>query len=199
MAIIPDEEVKKIKEIKGEAIGASLKEDLQFILKKEGPEGLKKVEEEMKKLGYSLKLAEIKNFQWYPFFYNFLILVAAKYIFNWNDGDFRENGRFSAKISVILRIMLKYFISPKRSFDNIGAYWRKYYTVGEVKTEEFDEEGRTAVIVFSDFVGHPVFCRILEGYVTQIFSYILPTESLNIEETECPFKGGKVHKIKLKW
>ncbi len=61
MAIIPDEELKKIKEIKGEAIGASLKEDLQFILKKEGPEGLKKVEEELKKLGYSLKLAEIKK------------------------------------------------------------------------------------------------------------------------------------------
>ena len=62
--MIPKEEIERIKSIPGEAMGASLKEDLRFILIKEGEEGLKRVEEELEKLGYPLKHNEIKTFHW---------------------------------------------------------------------------------------------------------------------------------------
>jgi len=199
MPEVLQEEIEKLKEIKGEVIGVSLKEDFQFILKKEGEEGLKKVEEEMEKLGYPLKFKEIKSFQWYPWHLNLLFLVVAKNIFQWSDEDFRENGRFSAKISIIAKIMMKYFISLRRCFEEASNFWRKYYTIGEMRTEKLDEKERYAILVLSGVTGHPVFCRILEGYIWQVVSYVAPKEKLEVREIECVFEKGKVHKFKVTW
>jgi hypothetical protein len=54
-------------------------------------------------------------------------------------------------------------------------------------------------LVLSDFTGHPVFCRILEGYFWQVISYVAPKEGLKVEEIECTSREGKVHKFKVTW
>jgi len=202
MAIISKEEIKKIMEVKGEVIGTSLKEDVQFILEKGGEKGkadLMRLEEEMAKLGYPISFDKIKSFQWYSLNTNMLYLAVAKEIFGWSDDVFRENGRFSARVSLIARIMMKYFISLKRCFGEAGNFWQKYYTVGELRTEELDEKNRSTFLVLKNFQGHPAFCRILEGYFWQVVSYVAPKEKLRVEEIECIFKGGKVHKFKVTW
>lgn len=199
MAEISKDEIEKLKEIKGEVIGTSFQEDAEFIRYKEGMEGLGKLEAEMEKLGYPLKFKEIKSFQWYPLNLNLTYLVVARDIFNWNDDTLRENGRFSAKISLIAKIMMKYFISLKRCFAEAGNFWRKYYTIGELKTEKLNEKERFAILVLSGVAGHPLFCRILEGYIWQVISYVAPKERLEVQETECVFRGGKVHRFKVTW
>jgi len=199
MAIISKEEIEKIIGINGKVIGASLREDLQFILEKEGEAGVKSLENEMKKIGHPIHFEEIKSFQWYPLNVNMLYLVVAQKTFNWSEDVFRENGRFSARISLIARIMMKYFISLKRCFKEAGNFWQKYYTVGELKTEELDEKKHSAFLVLRDFVGHPNFCHILEGYFWQVVSYVTPKEKLKVQEIECVFKGAKTHKFKVTW
>jgi len=203
MAIISKEEIEKIMGINGEVIGASLKEDMQFVLEKEGKKkgeaDLIRLEKEMAKLGYPISFDKIKSFQWYPLNTNMLYLAVAKEIFGWSDDVFRENGRFSARISLIARIMMKYFVSLKRCFREAGNFWQKYYTVGELKTEELDEKKHSAFLVLRDFVGHPNFCRILEGYFWQVVSYVAPKEKLKVQEIECVFKGAKTHKFKVTW
>jgi len=199
MAVVTNEELDEIKKTQGETIGGGLSEDFQFILRKEGEAGLKQVEAELANLGYPLKLAEIKNFQWYPFYLNMLLLVVTKNIFQWTDADFRENGRFSAKVSVIVRIMVKYFVSLRRVCEQVGSYWRKYYTMGAVNIEKLNEKEKVLVIAFSGFTGVSSFCRILEGYIQQIFSYVVPGEKLTVQEIECVLQGGKAHRFKLTW
>jgi hypothetical protein len=199
MAKISHEDLEKIQKIEGEVIGASLQEDAQFIRQKEGEEGLKKLETEMAKLGYPLKLEEIKSFQWYPLSLNLLCLVVARNIFDWPDDTFRENGRFSAKVSLIAKVMMKYFISLRRCLAEAGNYWRKYYTVGELKAEGINEKEKLAFLVLRDFTGHPLLCRILEGYFWQVISYVVPKEKLIVQEIECVLKGGKAHRFKITW
>jgi len=199
MTIISQEEIEKIKKVKGEVVGTSFQEDAQFIRQKEGEEGLRKLEAEMKKLGYSSKFKEIRSFQWYPLSLNFLYLVVARKIFNWEDDVFRENGRFSAKVSLIARIMMKYFISLRRCFAEAGNFWRKYYTIGNLKAEELNEKEHSAILVLRDFTGHPLLCRILEGYFWQVISYVAPKEKLEVREIECVFDGGKIHRFKITW
>ncbi|OGZ17617.1 MAG: hypothetical protein A2Z78_00485 [Candidatus Nealsonbacteria bacterium RBG_13_36_15] len=199
MVLISKTEIEEIIKNKGEVIGASFKEDLEFILEKEGKEGLKKLEEEMKKLGYPIDFKKIKSFQWYPLSLNMLYLVVAKDVFDWPDDLFRENGRFSARISLIARIMMKYIISLERCFNEAGNFWQKYYTVGRLTTENFDKKNRTAFLVLKDFTGHPVFCHVLEGYFWQVISYVVPKEKLKVKEIECIFKEGKTHKFQVTW
>ena len=196
--MLAKEEIEKLKQIPGEAIGASLKEDLRFILIKEGKEGLKRVEEELEKLGYPLKYNEIKTFHWYPFFQNLLLFSIEKDLFQWDDEVFRENGRLSAKISIVLKILVKSFVALETTLKQVGRFWRMYYTVGEVSAE-YNKEERIIVCTIKDFTGHPAFCRIMEGFTWQVFSYHLPTDTLVVKEIECPFTGGSVHKFQLKW
>jgi len=196
--MIPREELERIKSIPGEAIGASLKEDLRFILMKEGETGLKRIEDELEKLGCPLEYKKIKTFSWYPFSLNILISALAQDLFQWEDEVFRENGRLSAKISVVLKILVKSFIGLENTLKQVGRFWRMYYTVGEAWAE-YDKKGRTIVLVASGFTGHPAFCRNLEGFAWQVFSYHLPTDTLVVTEIECPFTGGSAHKFQLKW
>ncbi|PIS38764.1 MAG: hypothetical protein COT34_02110 [Candidatus Nealsonbacteria bacterium CG08_land_8_20_14_0_20_43_11] len=196
--MISNEELERIKNIPGEAIGASIKEDLRFVLIKEGTEGLKKVEDELERLGYPLKLKEIKTFHWYPFSLNLLITAIAKEVFQWEDETFREAGRFSAKISIVLKILVKSFIALEDTLKQVGRFWRMYYTVGEVSAE-YNKKERTIVVVIRGLTGHPAFCRNLEGFTWQVFSYHLPTDTLVVKEIECPFTGGSAHKFQLKW
>ena len=107
MTSISQAELEKIKNIKGEVVGTSFHEDESFIRQKEGEEGIRKVEEEMAKIGYPFKFKELKSFQRYPMSLNLAYVIIERNIFGWGDEVFRENGRFNARISIIAKIMVK--------------------------------------------------------------------------------------------
>jgi len=192
-------EIQEIKKHPGEMFGFSLAEDLDFILKKEGEEGLKKVEQTMEEVGFPLKRKEIKRYQPYPLSLNLMILIVARYVFHWEDKIFREMGRTNAQLSMMAKLMMKYFVSMERTLQEIDRYWNKYYTVGRLRAEEVNVKDRYLILFLRGFPGHPLFCRTLEGYMWQTASYTLPKETLKIEEIECPFSGGEIHKFKLTW
>ena len=58
--IIIKKELDELMSLKGEVKGAGIKTHGEFILKEEEEEGLKKLEEIVTKLGYSIKYKEIK-------------------------------------------------------------------------------------------------------------------------------------------
>jgi hypothetical protein len=197
--MISKEELEKINQIQGEVIGLSIVEDLDFVLKKEGKEGLKKLEEELRNLGYSFICKEIKKYQRYPISLNMLVLVLAQKLFNWKDETLRELGRANARAGLMMKLMLRFFISLERTIKEAGKYWQKYFTIGKLEVEKFQEKEHYFEIVLRNFEGNPNFCRVLEGYFWQIISYVLPKENLKVEEIECPFQGGKVHRFKVIW
>lgn len=199
MAIISKEEFEKIEQIKGEILGVALKGKLHFVLEKKGKKGLKKVEKELEKLGYPLKFKDLKSFQWYPEKLDYLLIVTIKNIFNFDDEIIHEMGRFNAKVSLVAKIMMRYFVSVERVAQEVGNYWARYRTVGKLETEEVNEKERYLILVLKDFTGHPVYCRYLKGYFWQIASYVVPKEKLEVKEIECVFKGNKVHKFKFSW
>jgi len=196
--MLSEDEIERIEETPGEIIGASLKEDIGFLIRKEGEKGVKRVEEELERIGHPLQLKKIKTFHWYPFYFTFFIHAINKDLFQWNDEDFRENGRLSAKLSVVLKIGIKYFISIERTLKHVNKAWRMYCTVGEV-TSDYHQDEHLIIITFTGFTGHPTFCRSLEGFAWQVFAYHLPTDNLVVKEIECPFSGGSAHRFELKW
>ena len=191
--------IRQIKKNKGKAIGAGPKGNLEFVLLKEGIEKVREIERELEKLGYPLKFEAIRRFDWYPEAYNLFLLEIIKKILNWQDSEIREMGRFEARISLITKIMMKYFISPQRVLKEVGRYWRNYHTSGKLTVEEFDPKRKYGILTLKDFLGSPTLCRYLEGYFWQIASYILPRKNLKVREIECPFQGGKVHCFQIVW
>lgn len=197
---ISEKEKEEIEKMKGEVIGNASKNKLNFVLEKMGKEGLKKIEEEMAKIGYPLKYDELKNFSWYPAKEDVYLTVLIQRLFQFSDEIIRELGRFNARVSLIAKTMMRYFVSIERVAKEVGNYWRKYRTVGNLEAEKIDVKGKEIVLVLKDFTGHPTYCRFLEGYFFQIASYVVPKEgNLEVKEIECIFGGGREHKFKITW
>lgn len=196
------EEFEKLNpgKIKGEMIGLALENHFSFILKKEGKEGVKKVEEGLAQLGYPLKYEEIKNFQWYPRIMDEAIYFVIKRVLGWEDEVFRESGRWGAKVSYITRIMMKYFLSIERVFREVSNYWRKYYTIGKLEPVEINLKERYLILELKDLpIICPEHCRYWEGYFWQVGAYVLPKEDLKLWETDCIFRGSNAHRFKATW
>lgn len=195
MLIISQEELDKIKKMEGEIIGSSLKADREFIIEKQGMEGLIKVEIEMKKLGYPLKYEDIDKYKWYPVQQDFLSLLLAQKIFDWSDETIQEWGRWGAKTNFIIKLMAR-LVSKETIAKLASKYWRKYYTKGEMKLK-LEYEKRTGTIVIKDFAIYDVHARYLEGYFYQIMCLMVSSQNLKVEK--CEYRGSDIHQFKITW
>jgi hypothetical protein len=197
--IITKEIAQKLMEIEGEARGIHLKNDAEYILTEKGEEGLKKVEEELESLGFSIDYKKIKNLEFYPAGLRILSLLATKKTFNWDDDEIRKMCRFAARASFIVKMYLKFFYSVPKLMEKASKMWREYWTEGKLIVKDYSEKERYAVLRIEGSDLHPIYCRCLEGYFKGLTKMVVKTEKPECLETECSFRGGKDHEFLIKW
>ena len=195
--IILKEELDKLMSVKGEVLGVAVIEHKEFIVEEEGAEGLKKVEDLISKIGYP-EYKNIKARRFYPLGFYTLTLIAAKKLFSWNDKKFEEMGRFNAKLSLILRILVRFLVSLDVAAKKTSAMWQRYYTVGNLRTEEVDAEKRYVILRLEDFNLHPLHCELQKGYFSTILQVIVKNP-ITCEETKCVHRGDEYHEFLMKW
>lgn len=196
--IINKEIAKELMKLEGEVRGATLRSDGEYVLKEEGEEGLKKLEEEMANLSFPLKYKEIKSTSFYPLGLRAISLAAIQKVFNFEDEDFRSIGAFESKLSLIIRTFMKYFFSIDLMITKVSQMWRKYYTVGEMKVVDYEKDKRRGTIKIDNFRLHPLHCRTLEGFISSIIGMIVNSK-VTIKETKCPFLGHTHHEFSAQW
>jgi len=191
---------KKLMEIKGETRGVVFKTDTEYVLKEKGEEGLKKVEEELEKLGYPIKFKEIETMAFYPIGLRAISLLVIKEVFNFDDEKIKEMGLFATKTSLVIKIFLKYFFSVQRVFSKESPkMWKKHWSVGELIPVELNEEKKYSILIVKDFNLHPVYCCYLRGYFCGIMQMLIKSPQITSEETKCFFRGDEYHEYILKW
>ncbi len=195
---ISKEEIERLISLPGKLIGTGFSDDLDFLLKEEGEEGVKKVEEAMAELGHPLKYRELTGFKWYPVGYYLLSILVAKELFEWDDETIRRMGANAQKVSLITKMMMKFFVSIERVFKEATKYWNMYFTAGKMEDIEINEKERYALLILKDFPGHQVYCRYMEGAIEQIGSYTV--KNAKCREVKCYLKGeGEGHLFKVTW
>jgi len=194
------EVAKKLMEIKGEVRGVVFKTDTEYILKEKGREGLKKLEDELERLGFPTKFKEIKTMAFYPVGLRALSLLAIKKVFDFDNEKIKEMGFFATKISLIIKLFMKYFLSVQRVFlKEAPKIWRKHWTIGELVPVELDEEKKYAILRLKNFSLHPIYCCYLGGYFCGIMQMLIKTPQITFEETKCSFRGDEYHEYLIKW
>lgn len=196
--IISKKELNELMKIEGETRGAGIKDVLRFILKEKGEEGLKKLEDAMAKLDYPIKFKRIKTIEFYPLAWYTVIQLVAKRLFNFDDKKLEEMGRFNAKFSLIFRFLMKHLLLLKRAAKEVPKMWRRYYTIGDLKTIEYDEEKKYVILRLENFRVHSLFCQIFKGYFPAVLEIIVRSK-VTCEETKCPFRGDEYHEFLLRW
>ena len=189
----------KLLKLKGEARGIHFKNDADYVSVKKGKKDLKKVEEELERVGCPLKYSEVETLGFYPIGWRALSLLAIKKVFNWGDEEFRELGAFTTGVSLVVRIYMKFFGSLELLLKKSPQIYNEYFTEGELHISDYDMEKGYAVVGLRGLDLHPIYCRVLEGYLEKFAKMVLKSGNTKCRETKCTFKGDDYHQFKIKW
>ena len=196
--IISKEEVDELMKLKGEVRGIAIKSYAEFVLKKEGKEGLKRLEETMARIGYPIKYRKVKLTSFYSLGLEAITLTAIKRLFNYDDKKFQEMGRFESRTPIVIRLFLKYFVSIEMATEEASKVWRKYFTVGNLRIVKLDREKRYMIARIENFHFIPILCENLKGYIASITEMII-NEETTCEETKCVHRGDEYHEFLVRW
>lgn len=184
--------------IKGNVKGTIFHAHEAFIRSKKGEEGVIKIEEKMAELGYPIKFRDIKPFSWYPDALSVSVVIVAKEIFNWRESEVFEMGKAAPKISMIVRLLLKHFVSIKKVFEECPKFWRRHVDFGTLENTEFNGKEKYAILRVRWHGFHPLICIWLAGYIYGIGSFVLK-QKIKVLEIKCSFRGDSWHEYKISW
>jgi len=170
-----------------------------IIKKKYGDEGIRKVEEKLSEWGYPTSLSQVRFADWYPEGLNVLLILAAREVFGWTDEDIFDYGKRMPKFSFGVKLFIKYFVSPKKTFELCSEYWQKFVTCGEIEPVEINETEKYCILRLKNYQFHPVMCHYFRGYFLAIAENAQKGEKMTIKETKCMFRGDPYHEYLMRW
>ena len=192
-------EVENLMRKKGKVRGVVFNTDAEYILYKKGEEVLEKVQQKTKEWGYPVDYKNIRNMEWYPVGLRALSLLAVKTMFNWSDKEIENMGYSAPAHSFVVKLLMKYLLTLKETYQKSSEYWTKHYTVGELKVPEYNEKKKYCVLQLWDFKIHPILCSYYAGYFRKIAELGARQKITDIKETKCFFKGDSYHEFVIKW
>ncbi|KPJ54724.1 hypothetical protein AMJ47_03775 [Parcubacteria bacterium DG_72] len=192
-------EAQNLKKAKGNVRGEGILTDVEYVRLKKGEKGVMLVEKKMNELGCSIKFSEIKSMEWYPVWWDVLKILVIMDLFSWNEKDIFEMANFSPKISFLVKVLVKYFITIKKSFEQSPKYWRQHFDFGELEAYEFSEKEKKMVFRVKNYNIHPVMCTVFAGYFLRIAQFVVKSKKVDIEETKCVYKKDSYHEYVIRW
>ena len=195
-------DVKKVDEliaIKGNVRGVVFLTDSEYIRRNHTEAALEKIVQTMQDLGQPIAYSDIKSMMWYPLGLRVLTFYAIREVLSWSDDDFRTMGFNAPKYSLIVKLLMKWFTSPRTAFNHAPEYWLRHYDVGTLEIDEFNEQDCYAIYRIRDFAIPPLYCTYLEGYFKSLFLFTFPGKHVTIRETQCASRGDPYHGFRAEW
>ncbi|MBU0687273.1 MAG: hypothetical protein KKB81_05420 [Candidatus Margulisbacteria bacterium] len=197
--MLTKKEADDIMKMKGEVRGVVFQTDATYLKIKYGEEGLKKVEENLKQLGYPIEFEKVKAMGWYPMGLRGLSLMVIKDTFNWDDAAVKAMGNMAPKFSFMVKILMRYFISLEQTVKSAPLYWPKHYSAGELVIADYSEEKKYVNIRLEGIKFLPVFCKYIEGYFSRIIQFALPDKEVSSQQIKCSYRGDPYDEYKVSW
>ncbi len=192
-------DLDQINKTTGEVRGVVFKTDLKYVEKVKGKKGVEKIKNEIQKIEPDFKHSEIKNLGFYPLKWRALVLLIIKESFNWSEADLHEMGRTAPTHSFIIKTLLRYFISFKKTCHEAPTYWNKHYNRGKFELAKFDEDEKIVIFRLHDLKIHPVMCPYLSGYFQGVAELTNRSPKVKCREEKCMFKGDDLHEFVIRW
>ena len=199
MGKITKEEIKKLAAIKGKVRGQVFLTDIGYIKEKKGREGVRLLKEKIAEWGNPIDYEKAEALKWYPVGLRVISLLAIKEVFGWGDKEIFALGSNAPKFSLIVKVLMRYFLSVQKTFKEGSKYWEKHYSVGALEPVEYNKKEKYFILRLKDFKIHPILCSYYAGYFLRIGQYVQRSEKMTIEETKCMFKGDSYHEFIIRW
>ncbi len=195
------EEYEKLKNKKGKEREEILRSFKNFVLNKEGEEGLEKLQKELQNYKLSIDLQKrFSPFNWTNEWEIIFIFLVTKKVFLWTDKDFFNLGEYTVKTSFIFKTSaINYLISIDTMLKAVPYLWNKHFDFGKMVSHEINKEESFLILRLYDFDFHPVYCNYLKGYLFTAGRLCLTKKEISIKETRCIHRGDEFHEFKVSW
>jgi hypothetical protein len=166
------EDADKLMELKGETKGVTFQTDAEYVKKNWGQPGLEKLKNELDRLGYPIDYEAVKALEWYPMGLRILSLRVIKDLFGLDDQGIKSIGNNAPKVSFVIKMFMKFFISIPATFAQAAGIWRKHYSLGTLQPEVHEDEKYT-IFHLRDVDLPPELLSYIEGYFERVGEYLL--------------------------
>jgi hypothetical protein len=193
--MIDKKNIDRFMRLQGRVRGAVFETDAEYVKFRYGTQGLERVQAALEELGYDVQYVRISAMEWLPLGLRALSLLVIKDLFSWTDADLKDMGDAAPKYSFIVKLLMKFFISPRVAFEHAPEYWEKHYDTGYLEAKELNEEKDYAIVNLHDFDVHPIYCKYLEGYFQRLFKFMYPGSHVEIKENKCMCRNDSYHEF----
>ncbi|MFH1822909.1 MAG: hypothetical protein ABH830_04380 [Patescibacteria group bacterium] len=193
---------KEIEELQkndpGKERGEDIKYLVNYVLRKKGSDGLKRVKAELEKLNYQMPdVAKIDDMDWIPTSLVNIFFLASIKQFNWQEKDIIEMGRNALSFKSLTKFFIKYFSTVEKTFRISAKDWRKHYDFGSFEVGESKKKSICLRVI--DFNIHPLTCIYLLGLFGKVVEMASGSKEVIGKETKCMFRGNSFHEFKFTW
>lgn len=197
--MLEQKEIKELLSLKGRVRGATFITDMKYIELKKGKDELVAFKKEAAKVFKDFDYDKVTNTSWYPVGYRILSLLLIKDYFKFSEKDIFNMGYKAPKISFIVRTLMRYFISLKKTFKEASKYWDEHWSVGSLEPHFINIKNKRLILRIKDFKAHPIMCLYWRGYFSAVAELTLRNQKVTTVENNCMSKGDKYHEFLLTW
>lgn len=192
--MVSKQDAERFMKMEGHVKGTVFQTDAKYINKTWGQDGLRKVQAKLAQLGCPIDYENAKALQWYPLGLRPLSLMTIQETFNLSNDQMKTMGYNAPKFSFLVKLIAKFFISPKMTVEQAPGFWDRHWDKGKLESE-YNEKENYAIVKISDFELPPVGQIYLEGYFQRIMELSVGKPVVS-KQTE---SGEKTFQYKLTW
>jgi hypothetical protein len=193
------DEVERLARLPGNVKGEVLRTTYAYIEMREGVEAVKKVEDIIKKVGHPLPYASIHPHKWYPESYSVSIYLATFLVLGWKQEDIFEMAKSAMKISFLLRLIVKQFISIRQIFEESPNYWDRHLDFGRLVPFEMSEDKKYVIFHIEGYNFHPVSNLYHAGYFSAIMKLSSKSDNIQVNVTKSVYDGDPYTELYCEW
>ena len=193
-------EVNRLKKIKGNIKGDILKAFHEYILREKGEKGVKAVEKRLKELGWPFQFKEVSAFKWYPEALICLTHLVYLEVFNLDESKGFDLGYNSPLYSIVIKLLMQYFISVDRVAKEAPKFWQRYFDFGEMKCTKIDLRKQYTILCLYGFKKfHPLVYDYLRGYLAKAAEMTARGKNVKVEQTKSLYNNDPYDEFKITW
>lgn len=193
------EKVKELLSLPGKVKGTIILTNVEYLRRKGGQEKVEELKKRLKELGVPVELEKMKHQEMYPEPISVIVILLIKDILGLDEKGIFEMGQSALKLSPIVKILTKFFLSFDIVLQKAPDYWKEYFDFGSLEVAEYNKEKNYAVVKLFGYKFHPDICIYHAGYFSQVAKIATEAKEVKIEERKCAWRGDPCDEFYISW
>lgn len=170
---------KQLMARKGHIKGEAIQNNLEFVKRYAGQDGVDLLQYMIKQLGYPLRFDKLTSFEWVPERYHIVLLYLLRIVFEWHDEIMFEMGKSAADSSIIVKTSVS-FSNFEKVLTEMPELWRKYFDFSELEVVSVSMESRRARVRIKNYGFDPNSVVYFRGFLTRLIELVIPSTGIDV-------------------